>query len=134
MEFEKPIPRPTPTTQPFWDALNEERVRIQRCSDCDAWVFYPRSHCNQCLSPNLDWKQVSGEGTLYTFTLARQPTSPHFADEVPQKLAVVKLDEGVHITTTLVNVAEEEIEIGMRVKPYFDKVSEDVTLLRYQPS
>ena len=134
MEFDKPIPTPTPTTQPFWDALNEERVSIQQCSDCDAWVFYPRSHCSRCLSPNLDWKQVAGEGTLYTFTLARQPTSPHCADDVPQKLAVVALDEGVHITTTLVNVEEEDIEIGMRVKPYFDKVSEEVSLLRYQPA
>ena len=132
MEFEKPIPTPSPTTQPFWDALNEGRVSIQQCSDCHAWVFYPRSHCSKCLSPNLQWKVVSGEGSLYTFTIARQPTSPHFADEVPQKLAVVELDEGVRITTTLVKVDEEEIEVGMRVKPYFDKVSDEITLLRYQ--
>ncbi|MEE9254205.1 MAG: OB-fold domain-containing protein [Pseudomonadales bacterium] len=134
MEFEKPVPIPTPTTKPFWDALNEQRVSIQQCSDCHAWVFYPRSNCSRCLSPNLDWKTVSGRGTLYAFTFARQPTSPHFVDDVPQKLAVVELDEGVHITTTLVNVEEEEVEVGMRVKPCFDKVSDEITLLRYQPA
>ena len=132
--LDKPLPVPTPTTQPFWDGLEAGEVHLQRCEDCEAWVFYPRSRCSSCLSDNLAWHTVSGEGTLYTFTLARQPTSPHFADEVPQKLAVVALDEGVHITTTLVNVEEADIEIGMRVKPYFDKVSEAVTLLRYQPA
>lgn len=134
MELERPVPTPTPTSKPFWDALKEQRVSIQQCEDCHAWVFYPRSNCNRCLSPNLAWKNVSGEGTLYTFTIARQPTSPHFADEAPQKLAVVELDEGVHVTTTLVDVDEERIEVGMRVKPYFDRVSDDVTLLRYQPA
>jgi uncharacterized OB-fold protein len=47
---------------------------------------------------------------------------------------VVELDEGVRLTTTLVNVAPEAIEIGMRLAPYFDHVADGVTLLRYQPA
>ena len=129
--LEKPLPLATPTSQPFWDALNDERVMIQRCDDCDAWVFYPRSHCSGCLSDQLSWQAVSGAGVLYTFTVSHQPTSPHFADEVPQLLAVVELDEGVRLTTTLVGVAVADIEIGMRVQPVFDHVDEAVTLLRY---
>lgn len=134
MELEKPLPRPTPVTRPFWAGLAEGKVRIQRCDDCAAWVFYPRSRCNSCLSDRLSWHEVSGEGTLYTFTIARQPTAPHFADETPQRIAVVELDEGVRLTTNLVNVDDSDIRVGMRVKPWFDRVSEDVTLLRYQPA
>jgi uncharacterized protein len=132
MDFDKPLPVPTPTSAPFWQGLNEGIVRLQRCGDCRAWVFYPRNRCPKCLSDRLSWQTVSGNGRLLTFTIARQPTSPHFADEVPQKLAVVELDEGVHITTTLVDIAEQDIEIGMRLKPCFDRVSEEITLLRYQ--
>jgi uncharacterized OB-fold protein len=132
MDFTKPLPSPTPTSAPFWQGLNEGVVRLQRCSACRAWVFYPRNRCPKCLSDRLEWKNVSGEGRLYTFTIARQPTSPHFADEVPQKLAVVELDEGVHLTTTLVGLDEASIRIGMRVKPYFDRVADGTTLLRYQ--
>ena len=29
-----PRPAPTPVSQPFWDALREERVELQRCEDC----------------------------------------------------------------------------------------------------
>lgn len=63
---------------------------------------------------------MAGTGRLHTFTLARIPTAPFFADEVPQKLAVIELDEGVRIPSTLVGVDEESIEIGMRVVPVFE--------------
>jgi uncharacterized OB-fold protein len=134
MNFDKPLPTPTPTSAPFWNGLKEGVVKLQKCSDCGAWVFYPRSRCSGCLSDSLEWREVSGNGTLYTYTIARQPTSPHFADEVPQLLAVVELEEGVRLTTTLVNVAEADIRVGMRLRPYFDLVADDVTLLRYQPA
>ena len=132
MDFEKPLPLATPTSAPFWNGLKDGVVRLQRCGTCQSWVFYPRNRCPVCLSDALQWRDVSGRGTLYTYTIARQPTSPHFADEVPQLLAVVELDEGVRVTTTLVNIAPDAIKIGMRVKPYFDHISDDVTLLRYQ--
>ena len=133
MDLVKPVPRPSSTTRPFWDGLNERKVQIQRCDACDSWVFYPRTRCPSCLSDRLVWRAVSGHGVLYTYTVARQPTAPHFADETPQRLAVVELDERVRVTSTLVNVEPPDIVIGMRLQPYFDQVSDTITLLRYQP-
>ena len=134
MDFNKPLPTPTPTSAPFWEALKEGIVKLQKCGDCGTWVFYPRNRCSNCLSDALQWHEVQGTGCLYTFTIARQPTSPHFASEVPQRLAVVELDEGVRLTTTLVNTADTDIHIGMRLRPFFDPVSDEITLLRYQPA
>ena len=75
---------------------------------------------------------MSGEGELLTYTLSRVPTLPQLADETPQKLAVVQLDEGPHLNTTLVGLDEGQIRVGMRVKPVFDDiVPGEVTLLRY---
>ena len=129
---DKSLPRPTPKTRPYWDALKAHRVDIQQCDACGRWVFFPRAHCPHCFSQALSWRTVSGEGELLTYTLSRLPTLPELADEVPQKLAVVRLDEGVHINTTLVDIPEDAIRIGMRVKPVFDdEVSDDITLLRY---
>ncbi|MBI2761684.1 MAG: Zn-ribbon domain-containing OB-fold protein [Chloroflexi bacterium] len=131
----KPMPVPTPTSQPYWDGLRAHELRMQRCRACRKIVFYPRSNCSFCLSSDLAWEKVSGDGTVYTFTIARRATAPQFEDEVPQKIAVVELDVGPRITTTLVNVAPEAVKIGMRVKPVFDDVSgADVTLLRYAPA
>lgn len=123
-------PDPTPTSQPFWDALNEQRVEIQRCDDCEGWVYYPRSRCSHCLSANLTWTEVSGEGTLYTYTVARQPTTPAFDGVDNLLLAVVELDEGPKVTTTLEGVGPDEVEVGMRLAPVFVP-AEDKTLLRH---
>jgi uncharacterized OB-fold protein len=58
------------------------------------------------------WSKVSGEGTLYSFTVARIPTMPEFTDEMPQALAVVELREGVRINTTMVGVDPDALEGG----------------------
>ena len=71
------------------------------------WVFYPRSHAPLTLEDDLEWREISGEGTLYTYTIARRPTAPDFAGEEPQIIAVVELDEGPRLTSTLVNVEED---------------------------
>jgi len=134
MSLEPPLPRPTPTSRPFWDALREGRIDIQRCDDCNAWVFYPRVRCNHCLSDRLTWHTVPGRGRLYTFTVARVPTAPHFAGQVPQCLGVVELDEGIRMTTTLVDCAPDDLSVGMRVEPVFDAVSDEVTMLRFRPA
>ena len=74
-------------------------------------------------------------GTLYSFTVARRPVGPHFVDAVPQLLAIVEWDEGPRFSTELVNVAIEDIAIGMRVRPvYCDYPDDDVTMLRYEPA
>jgi len=135
MEFEKPLPQPTPTSQPYWDALARHEVQIQQCSDCHAWIYYPRAFCSKCLSPELEWKPVSGGAELYSFTIARRPTAPFWADEVPQLIAVVQLDEGPRLTSTLCNVEECDIRVGMRLQPLFeDVIGKNVTLLRFEPA
>lgn len=132
MSSNKPMPAPTEISAPFWAGLKAGRVTIPQCRSCGHWVFFPRRHCDKCWSHDLEWKEVKGEGTLYTYTLTRIPTLPDFADEMPQKMAVVELDEGVRINTTLVGLEAGEIRAGMRVRPVFDTVSEDgTTLLRF---
>ncbi len=129
---DKPLPNITPKTRPFWDALKAHRIDIQQCDNCGHWIFFPRLHCPRCFSQRLSWKTVSGEGELLTYTRSRGPTLPQLADETPQKLAVVQLDEGPHLNTTLVGLDEGQIRVGMRVKPVFDDiVPGEVTLLRY---
>ncbi|MBJ21228.1 MAG: hypothetical protein GY910_10365 [bacterium] len=131
----KPLPLATPTSEPFWEGLRAGEVRLQRCNACDRWIFYPRSNCPGCLSRDLAWSTVSGLGQLHAFTISRTPTAVFFTDEVPQKLAVIELDEGVRLTTTLVGVEESAIEIGMRVEPVFEPTDGgEGVLLRYRPT
>ncbi len=132
MAWNKPLPHPTHISAPYWEGLQAHEVRLQQC-DQGHWLFFPRTHCPTCGSRQLEWKKVSGEGQLYTFTVARVPTLPEFTDEMPQLLAVVQLDEGVHINTTLVGVEPEQIRVGQRLRPVFDDRPGSATLLRFTP-
>jgi uncharacterized protein len=129
--WNKPLPRATAQSQPFWDGLKSRQVKLQHCSGCAAWNFFPRLHCPACGSRTMVWREVSGEGQLYSFTVARVPTLPEFTDEMPQLLAVVQLDEGPHINTTMVGVSPEALKVGQRVRPVFDERPGSVSLLRY---
>ena len=133
MTAARPRPQPTRVSQPYWDALAEGRIDIQRCDACGAWVHYPRSRCPVCLSDRLGWRTVSGEATVYAYTVAVAPTAPVFADDVPQLIAVVELADGPRLTTTLVDADPNDIRIGMPVFPVFEPGDDGVTLLRFRP-
>ena len=134
-ELQPPLPTPIDRTQPFWDGLRERKVRIQYSPSSGRWVFYPRSHAPLTLADDLEWREISGEGTLYTYTIARRPTAPDFTGQEPQIIAVIELDQGPRLTSTLVNVDETAITVGMRVRPVFEDVpGAETTLLRYEPA
>jgi uncharacterized OB-fold protein len=131
----KPVPEPTPVTQPFWDALGRHTVLIQYSPLSDQYVFYPRALAPGTLADDLEWREISGMGTLYTFTISDRPTAPHWADSLPQLLAVVEWDEGPRLSTEMVNVDPADLFVGMRVKPVFcDYPDDGITLLRYEPA
>lgn len=122
MSNNKPMPVATQISAPFWEGLKARRLLIQQCNACAHWNFYPRRHCPVCLEHDLAWREVDGAATLYSYTVTRIATLPDFIDEMPQKLAVVELAEGVRINTNLVGLEENEIEIGMSLQPVFAEV------------
>jgi uncharacterized OB-fold protein len=130
---EPPRPRRTPTSAPFWDGLDAGEVRLQRCGRCGAWVHYPRNRCPECLADALGWHTVSGHGRIHTFTVARQPVHPLFGDGRFELLAVVELDEGVRVTTTLRDVDAADVRVGLPVVPVFERGDDGQTLLHYRP-
>lgn len=134
-EMTKPRPVPTPTTQPFWDALAEHRIRIQYSPSSDAYIFYPRVLAPHTLADDLEWREISGAGTLYTYTIATRAVAPMFADEVPSVLAVVEWDEGPRFSTQIINADPATLRVGMRVRPVFKDFPEDeITMLYYEPA
>lgn len=133
--MDKPVPYATDVSAPFWAGLREREIRLQHCSACNRFIFYPRSHCPGCLSNALEWRTVSGRGSVHTFTISRVPTMPLFADEVPQKLAMIELEEGVRMISTLVDIAPEAIVVGLPVEPVFDEIDGgEGVLLRFRPA
>jgi uncharacterized OB-fold protein len=131
--YTKPLPEPTPATQPFWDAAREHRLVIQRSKKTGKYVFYPRLVSPFGTDDVLEWTEVSGRGTVYSYTVARRPTGPQWAGEPPYVIAIVQLAEGPHMTTNIVGCAPEDVRIGMPVKATFEDVTPEVTLVMFRP-
>ncbi len=127
------LPEPTPTTQPFWDAAHRHVLSIQRCKGCGVHIFYPRPACPECGSVELEWNEVSGRGTLYSFTIARRPTARDFADKVPYTIAIVELEEGPHLATNVVGCDPETLRIGQPLEAVFEDVSDEISLVHFRP-
>lgn len=132
--YEKPLPRPTLISKPFWDGLREEKLLVQRCRSCGRLQHYPRPHCVVCLSQELDWAEASGRGTVYSYTVVRRAAHPAFAPDVPYVFAVIELAEGPHLSGNVVGISPEAVRIGMPVVAVYDHVTPEVTLLKWRPS
>jgi uncharacterized OB-fold protein len=131
----RPVPEPTPVSRPFWEALAQHRILVQYSPSLQRHVFYPRTLAPRSLADDLEWREIDGTGTLYTFTVARRPTGPPWAELVPQLLAVVQWDAGPRISTELVEVDPGDVRIGMRVRPvFYDLPETGITLLKYRPA
>ena len=121
-------------SQPFWDALREHGSDPVLAVGGAVRVL-PATLAPGTLADDLEWREIDGAGTLYTYTVARRPTGPPWAEKLPQLLAVVEWDVGPRLSTELVDVEPDDIRIGMRVEPGLLRVPEaGITLLRYRPA
>ncbi len=128
----RPAPTPTDITQPFWDAAKEHRFLLQYDPEADKYQFYPRGISVHTGKQNLEWREVSGGGTVYTWTETIVPARGFEGDE-PYLIACVELDEGVRLMSLLHNCTADEIEIGMRVRMTWDKINDDFEFFAFEP-
>jgi uncharacterized OB-fold protein len=125
-----PLPVPSPLTVPFWAAVREHRLEIQRCRNCGGYEWTPQMVCSACLTDTLDWTAVSGAGTVFSCTIVRRPQSPAF--EVPYVVAEVELDEGPRLLANIVGIEPEKVRIGLRVTVGFEDF-DDLSLFYFRP-
>lgn len=128
MDYDKPIPKPSPLTQPFWDGAREGRLMLPRCTSCNRVHWYPRHICPHCHATEIEWIEGSGEGRIHTFAVQHRAFGG-WAREVPFVTAYVDLNEGDRMATVLRGVDAEHpetIRIGARVRVEFEAASDDV--------
>jgi len=129
----KHLPRPTPLSQHWWDACRDHQLLLQRCSDCGRTQFYPRTICTACSSGAVDWVRASGLGSVLSYTVIRHPVSPAYEPEVPYILALIELEEGSVMMSTVTGCDPEDAHVGMSVKVSFEAWTDEITMPRFLP-
>ena len=107
-----PAPPVNPETKPFWDAAAKGQLMIKTCAACNQPHFYPRSICPFCMSDRTEWRQASGRGTVYSFSVMKRADAPY-------AIAYVTLEEGPTMLTNIVDCDLDGIAIGQKVKVVF---------------
>jgi uncharacterized OB-fold protein len=100
----------------FAQHLKDGSLMGSRCKKCGATSFPPRADCNECMSGDFEFFELSGKGVLHTFTkIVAAPTG--FEDVAPYTVGVVDLEEGGKALAWLgESIGEDEIQIGMEVQ------------------
>jgi len=127
-DYTKLVPSPTPETQPYWDGLNQHRLRLQRCADCGKVRHYPRPVCDACYSMNVDWIDASGQGTVHSWTITHYAFHAGFKGDLPYTLLTVDLEEGVRMNAQARGIDEAVLRVGLPVKVAFELAKDGLTL------
>ena len=131
--IEKPLPRPSEDSAPFWEAAHKGELRMQRCGDCGHIRFPPALLCARCLSERAEWVLLSGRGTVFSWIVVHQSQHPAFNTDVPYNVAIIELEEGPRLHTNIVDGANDRIYIGMPVEVTFERVNDDTALVKFRP-
>ena len=129
----RPLPKPTPATQAFWDGAKKGKLMLQWDPTAKKYQCWPRANSVRTGKRNLQWKATSGKGELYSFTITHVPT-PGFEARAPYVIGMIELDEGVRIIANLINIKIDDVEIGMRMKVAWEKLSDDITYFAFEPN
>jgi uncharacterized protein len=124
---------PDAGSREFWERCAKHELVFQRCTNCGTFRNPPVPICYVCRSSDTEWFQVSGEGTVYSYTIVTHPVHPALVDKVPFNIVLVEFPDapGVRLVSNLVDAGPDEIEVGTPVRLHWEDLSGE-TLPRFE--
>ena len=128
----RPVPQPTVLSQPYWEAARRGELLYLQCEACGIVFFPPLEACVSCQSDRLAWRRSAGQGTVYSYTVLHGAPSAGFP--VPSVLAIIDVDEGYPMFSSVVGIAPGDVRIGMRVEVCFEELTDEINLPVFRPA
>ena len=128
--YAKPLPHLDALNRPFWEHAREGRLAVQVCADCGDRHFPPSPVCPNCLGADQNWQPVSGRGTLESWIDVHRAYWPGFSDELPYRVCLVRLQEGVLLVSNLAGESGEA-RLGAAVQAVFEPATAEITLPKF---
>jgi uncharacterized OB-fold protein len=117
-------------TAQYWEAAKADKLVAPISPNTGKLVWPPRAFAPDDLV-DARWQELSGKGVVYTFSVLHR--SSHRKPPVPYVVAVVRLDEGIFITTNIVRVEPAQVHIGMPVTVSFEELANGLRLPVFAP-
>ena len=97
----------------YYTGLGEGKLKARRCRDCDKYTFPPTGCCSHCGGWSLDWKELSGKGTLlYASHNITPACHPRFEPIAPYVYGHIRLAEGIIVQAIIQGVKATPEDLG----------------------
>lgn len=126
------------TNHAFRQHLAAHRLMGARCTTCGEVYIPPRPLCKACFGEEMEWVELSGEGTLAAFTVVHIASAAMidagYGRKNPHISGIVQLAEGPFISAQIVGVdtsRPDQITIGTPLTVTFLERGEDEVVLAF---
>jgi uncharacterized protein len=121
-------------TQPFWDAAKQHKLVGAKCGNCGKFRLPPSPMCPKCHSQQIDWVHLSGEGTIYTYTIITRAMSPAVEPHIPYVPAVISLEGAgdTRLVSNIVGARVGDIAIGRKVRVIWEDHKNGTTVPHFE--
>lgn len=117
---------------PHWAAAARGELSLPLCQDCHTRFFPPTPYCPNCLSTDVAWATVEGEGVVTGWCTFHKPYyGPDFWLSLPYTVILIRLDAGPQLFSNL--IGDKPPVIGMRVTPVFTRFSNEQAVVQFRP-
>lgn len=130
----RPVPVPDSSSAPYWAAAARHVLALPRCSRCGSFALPPGQACPQCGStdPDYAYQEVSGTGTVRSWTVIRQSFLPGFDADLPFLLVDVELEldgqPGLRMIGRLLDGPDAPVRAGAPVTAAFEDLGDGVAV------
>jgi hypothetical protein len=134
MTHGREVPTVEDETREYWEAAKQGRLLVKHCNACGELHHYPRPFCPFCWSEDVEWREVSGRGTVYTYSIVYRNDLEPFSEWGAYVPAVVELEEGPRLMTTIVDCPHDRLAVDMPVEVVFRDLTDEWAAPDFRPS
>jgi uncharacterized OB-fold protein len=129
----RPAPKPEVELESYWAAAADGHIGLGRCAECRHLFLPPQKVCPRCWSSDISVEAAAGHGTVEAVSVVHRHSSPAFKARLPYAIVVVRLDEGVALTSSVVDVDPDQVRIGLRVTATFEATANGTRIPLFTP-
>jgi hypothetical protein len=105
----------------FYDGLEQKKIVANKCPECGDIFVPPRKVCGKCkikIALDQNWVELTDQGILMNYTKTQYKVSDRRTRKAKsfQLIGMVNIDGSNTAIVYPLEIAPEEIEIGMKVK------------------
>jgi len=98
----------------FYKFLQQQKLKAAKCLKCGKILLPPRPICDNCLSQQLEWVNISGKGKLLTYSVIHVAPE-QFQAVTPYAVGIVQLEGGLKLPGMINGVEQGQLKIGLEL-------------------